>query len=171
MVSVPADPPRGGDMHVVVMPDGARIRTAAWRPTGTPRATIILLNGRTEFIEKYHEVISELVARDLAVWTCDWRGQGLSSRSLDNPHKSHIADYVSYLDDLNTLLDSDLPEYAVEPRLALAHSMGGHLALRILQERPGAFAACVLSAPLIDLPTGMWLGRPTHALCRAGIQA
>ena len=39
----------------------------------------VLLNGQTEFIEKYFEVIDELRGRGFAVATMDWRGQGGSA--------------------------------------------------------------------------------------------
>ena len=45
-----------------------------------PAGTCVLLNGQTEFIEKYFEVIDELRGRGFAVATMDWRGQGGSGR-------------------------------------------------------------------------------------------
>ena len=58
--------------------DGDRLRTAIFDAApGTPRRGVcVLLNGQTEFIEKYDEVIGELQGRGFAVATLDWRGQG-----------------------------------------------------------------------------------------------
>jgi len=40
-------------------------------------ATILLLAGRGEFIEKYAtEIVGELLERGFAVIAADWRGQG-----------------------------------------------------------------------------------------------
>ena len=145
------DAPPGGDVVRVRMQDGTNVRVAHWRPKGAPRATIILLTGRSEFIEKYHEVVGELLSRDYLVWVCDWRGQGLSDRMLRNPHKGHIDDYGTYLDDLETALRLGLPRDAPSVRLVLAHSMGGHIALRQAASDPGWVRGMVLSAPMVDI--------------------
>ena len=60
---------------------GFRLRAALF-PAKNPRGSVILSGGRTEFIEKYLEVIRELVGRGFTVLTHDWRGQGLSQRLL-----------------------------------------------------------------------------------------
>ena len=64
----------------------------------------MLLNGQTEFIEKYFEVIDDLRARGFSVVTMDWRGQGGSDRLLANPLKAHIADFAQYDEDLAILM-------------------------------------------------------------------
>ena len=51
-----------------------RVRMAFWPATAaTARGTIVLLQVRTEFIEKYFEVVGELRERGFAVLTLDWR--------------------------------------------------------------------------------------------------
>ena len=48
--------------------DGAPLRFAIWQATRKPRrGTICLFGGRTEFIEKYFEVIADLRRRGFAV--------------------------------------------------------------------------------------------------------
>ena len=52
-----------------------------WRRRGAPHLRVcVLLNGQTEFLEKYFEVIDELRGRGFAVAALDWRGQGGSGR-------------------------------------------------------------------------------------------
>jgi lysophospholipase len=58
--------------------DGLRLRAALF-PAENPRGSVVLSGGRTEFIEKYLEVIGEFVGRGFTVLTHDWRGQGLSA--------------------------------------------------------------------------------------------
>ena len=64
--------------------DGVAIRLASWEPYLTNgdqvRGTILMLNGFTEFIEKYSEVVQEFRSRNYHVISFDWRGQGLSRR-------------------------------------------------------------------------------------------
>ena len=66
--------------------DGVRLRGALWRasdPDGSCRGLVLLLNGRTEFVEKCALPAAALVARGFAVASVDWRGQGLSPRRPD----------------------------------------------------------------------------------------
>ena len=134
---------------------GASLRAARFAAApGVPeRGTCVLLNGQTEFIEKYFEVIDELRGRGFAVATMDWRGQGGSTRMTDDNRKSYVGDFSEYDEDLDTLMN-----WIVAPMLkdgakpfALAHSMGAHNLLRTLTRRPGAFAAGVLTAPMIAI--------------------
>lgn len=114
---------------------------------GPPRGTVLLCNGRTEFIEKYFEVISELQARGFVVFTMDWRGQGLSGRAMANPLKGHLDtldDPANDLGDAVRHLGARLPK----PHVILAHSMGGGIALRAMQMRRVEVEAAAFSAPM-----------------------
>lgn len=116
------------------------------------RGVALVLHGRTGFIEKYAEVMRELAALGLAVWSFDWRGQGLSTRLLDNPHKGHIDRFETYLEDLASFVGAVLaPEAAAirGPRVLVAHSMGAHLALRHLHDRPRDFSLAALTSPMV----------------------
>ena len=132
---------------------GGRLRVANWHASGTARGSVVLLGGRGEFIEKYAtETVGELRGRGFAVLSMDWRGQGLSSRPLADRGKGHIDDFATYADDLKLLLDgmagSDMPR----PVIAVAHSMGAHIALRALAEQgSGPLAAALLVAPMTGL--------------------
>ncbi len=134
---------------------GAELRAArfAAAPDVPARGVCVLLNGQTEFIDKYFEVIDELRGRGFAVATMDWRGQGGSTRMTEDARKSFVGDFHEYDQDLDTLM-----HWIVQPMLAqgekpvaLAHSMGAHNLLRALSRNPGRFAAAVLSAPMIAI--------------------
>lgn len=141
--------------HFITTPGGARLRTATFAvPAGAAqRGVCVLLHGQTEFIEKYGEVIGELQARGFCVATFDWRGQGMSSRALADSRKSHIGDFQDYDEDLATFLEQVVAPIGAGAPLALAHSMGAHILLRTLHDRPRAFAAAVLSAPMLAVST------------------
>ncbi len=111
--------------------DGARLRYARWDATRMPRrGTVCLFGGRTEFIEKYFEVIADLRRRGFAVATMDWRGQGGSQRMLANPRKGHVRGFWEYDRDLIRFMkDIVLPD-CPPPFIGLAHSMGGNVLLR-----------------------------------------
>lgn len=128
---------------------GVRLRTAWWEPQGAVSGDLLLLNGRTEFVEKYDESARHLTAQGWRVWSLDWRGQGRSSRLLANPQKGHIDDYVTHVDDLRAFL-AWIAERGGAPRRVLAHSMGGHITLRYLIDTPDhPFERAVFSAPMV----------------------
>ena len=134
---------------------GSSLRAAKFpaAPDVAYRGVCVLLNGQTEFIEKYFEVIDELRERGFSVATLDWRGQGGSARMTQDSRKSFIGDFAEYDDDLDTLMNWIVtPMLATgEKPFALAHSMGAHVLLRRLTRRPGEFRAAVLSAPMIAI--------------------
>lgn len=134
-------------------PDGVRLRHARWDPDGPPRGTVLLLTGRSEFIEKYAELAGDWLARGYRVFGLDWRGQGLSSRLLPDRQKGHIDDYATLVADLDGFVETVVAPAGAGPRVLFAHSMGGHVALRYLLDHGDRFAAAVLSAPMLDIIT------------------
>lgn len=160
------DVPPGGEVRILRAADGIELRVASWAapPSGPARGTVLLLHGYTEFIEKYYEVIAHLRQRGFAVVTFDWRGQGLSTRLLPNRCKGHVGNYADFLSDA-LLVYGEIVRALPRPHLLLGHSMGGHLALRFLQDYPGRFERAVLSAPMLGfdrLPLGV-----AHAVAAA----
>ncbi len=134
---------------------GATLRAARFEPAPDvpARGVCVLLNGQTEFIEKYFEVIDELRERGFAVATMDWRGQGGSTRMTEDSRKSFVGDFSEYDEDLDTLMNWVVTPMLAEGEkpVALAHSMGAHNLLRLLARRPASFAAAVLCAPMIAI--------------------
>ena len=137
--------------------DGLPLRTAVWpAPPGGARGTVVLLQGRAEFIEKYGETADDLTARGFAVYALDWRGQGGSGRMLDNGRKGHVVSYEDYLSDLDLFLERLVLPDAPRPIVVLAHSMGGHIVLRHRAEHDARAApyfakGIALSAPMVDI--------------------
>ena len=152
LVFTPDNPaPPGPVASTIRASDGMAIRVARWHPSGPSRGTVLVCQGRAEFIEKYFEVARELLERDLTVVVFDWRGQGLSGRELDNSRKGHIDDFLLYERDLEALAAQVLEPFCPKPWFALGHSMGG--AILLSQSRAGRspFERLVLCAPLIDI--------------------
>ncbi|MGF1455508.1 MAG: alpha/beta fold hydrolase [Alphaproteobacteria bacterium] len=158
--------PEGARVQVLRMVDGTEIRTAVWPvPANTePAGTVVLFHGRTEFIEKYYEVIGELQARGFAVLTFDWRGQGLSSRLLTHPLKGHVDRFCDYVDDARAIIDHLLTDDLPTPHVLMAHSMGGNIALRFIQENPVRFSRAVLCAPMTGIRTAPVPGLVTRGI-------
>ncbi len=157
-------PPPGG-RGFFFRPAGAngatapRLRGAYW--SGRGRGVVAILQGRTEFIEKYYGVVARFLDLGYDVAALDWRGQGLSDRLLDDPRKGHVDDFNAYQRDLDALLAAIVEEGAPPPeqaaRLMFAHSMGGAIGARALmrQAAGGArFAAAMFTAPMLQLAGG-----------------
>jgi lysophospholipase len=149
---------------------GARLRGARFQadPTVPFRGVCALLNGQTEFIEKYFEVIDELRGRGFAIATMDWRGQGGSDRLLqDDSRKGYVKDFAEYDDDLAAFMTEVVAPMGDSNPIALAHSMGAHNLLRCLARKPDAFARAVLTAPMVAISlrgNAAWL---VHLVTRA----
>jgi lysophospholipase len=161
--------PPGGAFATFRADDGAELRYALW-PRAGARGTVILQGGFTEFIEKHFESTGDLLDRGFAVAAMDWRSQGLSQRSLANPQKIHAVSFDRYVADLRQFAESVVSPALPGPAIILAHSMGGHITLRYLHERPSAIRAAVLSAPMIDIRLPGSLRGLIEAVVRAGVR-
>ena len=139
--------------------------------TPPARGTILLLNGRTEYMEKYAEVAGELTHRGFEVYSCDWRGQGLSDRMLPDSHKGHVACFEDYLDDLGQLMAIIHHRKAPPPLVLMGHSMGGHIAARLVERYPDRFDRVVMTSHMIDIQLPWFLSRQLlRWLVRLGIK-
>jgi lysophospholipase len=154
LVSIPEAPtPDHGTAEWFSGADGATLRAAFFAPEGKPRGSVVVSPGRSEPIEKYFEVVQDLLDRGFVVLVHDWRGQGLSFRALPDRLKGHAAGFKEFLGDYEALLtafETRLPK----PWIALGHSMGGCLTMLALAAGETRFAAAVLSAPMVGLNTG-----------------
>ena len=152
-VRVPGnEPPDGAEEHWLEGRGGVKVRVLTAPSTrGEARGSVIVAPGRTEFIEKYFEVIRELQARGFAVFCIDWRGQGLSGREVENSLKGHFVSFDDPVNDLSTALKL-LADRLPRPYIGLAHSMGGAITLRALMTRRVEYEAAAFSAPMWGIP-------------------
>ncbi len=148
--ATPASPvPEGLTGQLLTTSDGIRLRCATLRPA-VARGTVLLLQGRGEFIERYYETIGDLAARGFAVVTFDWRGQGGSTRLTRDGRRGHVRSFADYDTDLDTVAGQAMLPDLPPPYVGLAHSTGGQVMLRAL-DRHGWFAGAVLVAPFLGL--------------------
>jgi len=83
LVDIPSNPvPRGAVCETVTTDDGLGLRFARWPANRSPvRGTVIILPGRTEFIEKYFETVSDLRRRGFGVAVLDARAKAVRHAS------------------------------------------------------------------------------------------
>jgi lysophospholipase len=154
LFATPDNPiPGGAKPGFVTTPDRLKLRFATWRPTVRRLAgTVLLIQGRSEFIEKYVETVAAFRRRGFHVVAFDLRGQGGSDRMLADPGKGHVDDFMDYVVDIDTMVREvmvDLPR----PHVAVAHSMGAAALLLSLDRGVAQFERAALLSPLAGLVT------------------
>jgi len=154
-ISIPANPvPDNGMAGVIKTPDGVTLRIGRWEPPPGRRGTVVILQGRAEYIEKYFETVRDLRARGFAVATFDWRGQGLSDRALADRRKGHVKNFGQYALDLGAFMEQVVLPDCPPPYFALGHSMGAANMIASCHDGSRWFERIVLSAPMIALNPG-----------------
>lgn len=118
---------------------------------------IVFLPGMGEPALKYYALYKDLdVPARFYFW--DHIGQGFSFHYTPlNREKVHITNYEIYIKTLTHFLRQVRKDH--KELIVIAHSMGGHIALRVLKENPELIDKLALSAPMIDINT-TWV--PIH---------
>jgi lysophospholipase len=152
LFATPDNPvPGGAKRGYATTPDRVKLRFAGWRPTVRRLAgTILLIQGRSEFVEKYAETVAAFRRRGFHVVAFDLRGQGGSDRLLPDPGKGHVDDFTDYVTDIDTMVATvlaDLPQ----PHFAVAHSMGAAALLLSMDRGVRQFERVALLSPLCGL--------------------
>lgn len=151
--------PAGAVSGTLTTVDGVRLRYARFAARVQPtRGTVLILQGRAEFIEKYFETAEDLGRRGFCVATFDFRGQGLSQRALLRRRKGHVDDFGEYGLDVEAVMRGLVLPDCPPPYFLLAHSMGSLVALQAATARPNWFERVVLAAPFFGVPTGRFGG-------------
>ncbi|MCU0664899.1 MAG: lysophospholipase [Myxococcota bacterium] len=147
-------------------PNNTAIRYKSYKYMGYAQASVIFLNGRTEFVEKYDPMFTSLYNQswatseeqtlsDLPVdfYAIDHEGQGRSGGL-----KSHIDDYDIFVENLHAVMNrvNDLKKHK-KPIFLMAHSMGGLIATRFAQTYPELVDGLILGSPMFGLnpPAGV----------------
>ena len=158
--------PAGSEVFDFSGADGARLRGATFS-IPAPRAAVVLMAGRSEFIEKYFEVVSDLQSRGFSVAMMDWRGQGLSERALPVSEKGHITDFGAFRSDLRLFTEEIAMKRFPVPLVLMTHSMGGAPGLQLLADGYDKFRAAVLCAPMTRLFPSAAKRAAVRAMARA----
>ena len=158
-------PPKDWDWGFKTV-DGIKIRYGQARSRKVYDAVVTIIGGLGDFGEQYFEIANELDARNIKSIIIDLPGQGGSGRYLPNqPMKRHSAGFDKLLADIHTVIDEIVLSSAIDiednhkrlPIILLAHSMGGHIALRYLAEYNKSsrgdtiFSCAALTAPMTGI--------------------
>ena len=118
------------------------------------KATVVLLGGHSESYVKYSELLYDVRNYDVSIYALDQRGQGFSSRALPDREKDYVADYNSYITDLEEFLLEVVKPKSDEKVVFLAHSIGAATAAAYAEMHPGEVAGLVLSSPYLTQKAG-----------------
>ena len=131
--------------------DGTRLRYFI-AAHDKPRASIVIVHGMAEFIEKYREYMWYLNQAGYRVFFMEQRGHGYSEGKVRQHDVIYVNSYDTYVKDLHKFI-SDVVKPASEglPLLMIAHSMGGCIGSLYLEEHPDVFKAAILSSPMFKM--------------------
>ncbi len=144
--------PLGAVSEIIKTPDNIELRYARWKTDKTPSlGTVLLLHGRTEYIERTYETAEDILKRGFDVISFDWRGQGGSSRLLENRRRGYVDDFNEYVIDLETIMNEVALPDCKAPYYILAHSTGSLIALLAAPKLSNQIQRMVLAAPFLGL--------------------
>jgi lysophospholipase len=148
--------PQGTEVYAAHTRGNLRIRAmTAPALTAESKGTVVFLNGRADFLERYFETMTDMQKRGYHVAGFDWRGQGGSQRILKDHLRGHIRSYREYDEDLRTVMEGVVTKNCPGPYYAIGHSTGGHILLRALS-RQTWFKKAIVTSPLMELQYGRW---------------
>lgn len=160
-----AEGPADGQAFWLTAADGVRIRAAVWN-VGAPKGTVLLLPGRTEYVEKYGRAAVDLARFGYTTVTLDFRGQGLADRALPDRMAGHVTDFAEFQADLDAVIGLIDRLSLPGPRFLMAHSMGGCIGLRALTGGLRVQAAA-FSAPMWGISMAAWMRPLAQVLAQA----
>ncbi|WP_052699653.1 alpha/beta fold hydrolase [Martelella endophytica] len=130
--------------------DGISLSYVLHHPAGA-RGTVVIVQGRSDYIEKYGEAMTELASAGYAIASFDLRGQGSSGRLLGDLRTGHVHRFSDYTDDLQLFLQTHVLGKLPAPYTLLGYSLGGLISLAAAQAANPPFDGLVLVAPFVGL--------------------
>jgi len=121
--------------------DGLSLYWKCWLPESTPKAVVQVIHGYAEHIDRYTNVVNELVPAGYAVFGNDHRGHGKSDGK-----RGHIHSFQEFIED-EKLFRSEVikRKFPDIPYLILGHSMGSLIAMNLVEQYPDDTRCLVLS--------------------------
>jgi lysophospholipase len=116
-----------------------------WEAEGEAKAVIVMVHGALEHHRRYGWLIEMWRVSGFHVIMGDLPGQGMTTRA----NRGHIESFNEYLLEVKEWVEAAL-EFDL-PVFLLGHSMGGLIAIRLLQEEKLNLAGVILSSPCLGI--------------------
>ncbi|MDP2855178.1 MAG: lysophospholipase [Smithellaceae bacterium] len=135
--------------------DGTSIYWKGWVPDHSPKAVVHIIHGYAEHIDRYGNVIGELLPSGYAVFGNDHRGHGKSEGK-----RGHVRSFQEFIDDekqfRREVIQARFPKM---PYFVLGHSMGSLIAMNYVEQNAVDVKGLVLSGtgsePGTDIPKAL----------------
>ena len=132
--------------------DQTSIFWKSWIPDTPPKAVVHIIHGYAEHIDRYTNVIKELVPAGYAVFGNDHRGHGRSQGK-----RGHVMSFQEFIDDEKQFHREVIhAQYPGIPYFVLGHSMGSLIALNYIEQNSEEIRGLILSGtgsqPGTDIP-------------------
>lgn len=146
--------PEGRFPHLRVNRKGMVLHTRFWEifPLSEVKGIVYIVHGLAEHCGRYEHVARAInEGLGMSVYSMDHQGHGRSEGE-----RLWVDKFADYVDDYQDFIEEN--EAALEkrgvskdlPRIIIGHSMGGHIAIRVILGRnPDFFTASVLTGPMI----------------------
>lgn len=120
------------------------------------KANIVISHGYTENLERYNEIIYYFLKNGYNVFGIEHRGHGRSGNlGIADKSQINVEDFGDYIDDFKKFMDEIVMFNNDAKKVFLfAHSMGGAIGVKFLEDYPEYFSGAVLSSPMLQVHTG-----------------
>lgn len=120
------------------------------------KANIVISHGYTENLERYNEIIYYFLKNGYNVFGIEHRGHGRSGNlGIADKSQIDVEDFNNYILDFKKFMDKIVMKNNDDKNMFLfAHSMGGAICSKFLEDYPGYFHSAVLSSPMLEVHTG-----------------
>lgn len=120
------------------------------------KASIVISHGYTESLEKYHEIIYYFLKNGYNVFGIEHRGHGRSGTlGIADKTQIDVKNFDQYVTDFKSFMDEIvIPNKDNKKIFLFAHSMGGAIGTKFLEDYPNYFDAAILNAPMLEVNTG-----------------
>jgi alpha-beta hydrolase superfamily lysophospholipase len=146
---------------------GQNIVVQAFLPQ-KPLATAFVVHGYYDHVGLFVYLIEYLLSRNIAVMGCDLPGHGLSSG--DRVTIDSFDTYVQVVREVTAAMRGVLPEQLSGPLHLIGQSMGGSIAMELVEQNGAEdYASVTLLAPLI-YPWNWNLNRWVYRIARIFVQ-
>lgn len=133
--------------------DGHPVFIRRWSPTGTPKASLLVIHGMAEHSARYERLAEVMTQAGWAVYAPDLRGHGKTAGVGALGWIAERDGFRRIRDDLRGIVGLIAEEQGGLPLFLLGHSMGSLLAETYIAEGGTGLSGCVLSGVLTPPPS------------------
>lgn len=132
--------------------DKTSIYWKGWALDNAPKALVHIIHGYAEHIDRYTNVVGELLPSGYAVFGTDHRGHGHS-----DGRRGHVKSFQEFIDDEEQFHREVIKvRFPGIPRFVLGHSMGSVIAMNYVEQKTDDIKGLILSGtgsqPGTDIP-------------------